>query len=560
MLTALLVAAWAADDTASDDAGSDDSTPRWSVSGSNDLEMRYWIRDERLPDPSDVPVFNYFEQVNRLNLSLTRGEIGFKAQLDQVSLLANRYYLDGVLFKERELFAPDITTPFGRDVDLYANLEKITFTWDRDDLSVEVGDFYAAFGRGIVLNLNRNVDIDIDTSIQGIKVVARPGMWDLTALVGQLNRQQVFQDNPNLNLRGDLRHAVYALRAERFGVGPANFALQGVAYDFVSDAGLVEGFRQLGTPDVVIGGGSTEIIGLGGIDWYAEGNVFGYTTDRLAGEDPPVGYAGYGSATFYPGKTVWLIEGKRYVDTNQVNAVLSPELYQVAIPPPLEYERAITEDSAAAVGSEDIWGARVQVDWALKPRVFTPYAAMAVYRDLDTGNLHFNEVPETILHPMVGLDWLPGNGAVLLNLGYRRDIRDGGAAGADQQFHGDIVLNFPLVLGLQGNVNVGAEHFRWGVNPLQQENYSEMETSWTFSKDAYAFTWFTDYSSNPLIDSVGNISQTVYMAGEFQVKPAPAITVKAFYGAYKSGIRCAGGQCRLLPGFEGARMSVVANF
>ena len=33
--------------------------------------------------------------------------------------------------------------------------------------------------------------------------------------------------------------------------------------------------------------------------------------------------------------------------------------------------------------------------------------------------------------------------------------------------------------------------------------------------------------------------------------------LKAFYGAYKSGIRCAGGQCKQLPAFEGARASVV---
>jgi NADH-quinone oxidoreductase subunit L len=39
-----------------------------------------------------------------------------------------------------------------------------------------------------------------------------------------------------------------------------------------------------------------------------------------------------------------------------------------------------------------------------------------------------------------------------------------------------------------------------------------------------------------------------------------ALTIKAFYGAYKSGIRCSGGQCRVLPGFEGARVSLVASF
>ena len=42
-----------------------------STSFSNDFEMRYWMLDKRLPDPSDVPVFNYVEQVNRFNASAT---------------------------------------------------------------------------------------------------------------------------------------------------------------------------------------------------------------------------------------------------------------------------------------------------------------------------------------------------------------------------------------------------------------------------------------------------------------------------------------------------------
>lgn len=532
----------------------------WSMSVADDLEIRYWIRDERLPDPSDRPVFNYVEQVNRLNLNLSKGRWGLRAQVDQVALFANRYYLDDVLQIERSLLSQEIQSPFGKGADVYANVEKVALTYDGPGLQVQVGDFYAAFGRGVALNLNRNVDIDIDTSIQGLKLVAKPGNWDLTAIFGQLNRQQVFQDNPNLDLRGDLRHTVVALRAERFGLGPANIGFHGVSYDFANDIGLKGGFQNDGGPDVLIGGANVELMGVAGIDWYVEGNLFHYPTARLTGGEVDNGGALYGSATFYPGNTVWLVEGKLYRNTNQVNAVLAPELYQVAIAPTLEYERAITEDSAAAIGSEDIYGGRVQVDVPVVPQKFVPYVALAVLRDHDVTGLHFNDVPETIFHPMVGFDWLPGKGAALVNLGYRRDQRDGREAKADQQFHGDLTLNFPLFLGLVGNINVGAEHFRWGVNELQQGNYVETETATTITRGPIAFTWFTDYSSNPLINSVGNVSEEVYVAGELQVKPTSSLTIKAFYGAYKSGIRCSGGQCRQLPGFEGARASVTGNF
>ena len=103
---------------------------------------------------------------------------------------------------------------------VYFNLEKLRATWTKGPVSVSIGDVYASFGRGLALQANRNVEIDIDTSIQGLQVKWQPGLWDLQALFGQLNRQQVFQDNPNLGLFGDRRHTVGALRVERYGLGP----------------------------------------------------------------------------------------------------------------------------------------------------------------------------------------------------------------------------------------------------------------------------------------------------------------------------------------------------
>lgn len=531
-----------------------------SVSATDDLEVRYWVRDERLPDPSDVPVFDYVEQVNRLNLAFGSGAWGLNAQVDQVALLGNRYYLDDVLFVERPLLDPGTWSPLGNGSDVYANLEKLVVSHESDDATLQVGDVYAAFGRGIALNLARNVDIDVDTTIQGVRATVRPGAWEATALAGQLNRQQVFQDNPNIRMKGDLRHLVTGVRVERFGLGPANLAVHGVSYDFVDEPGLQEGFRGADGPDVLVGGASAELFGVGGVDWFVEGDLFGYPSDRLSA-DGRLGGAAYGSAAFYPGKTVWLVEVKRYTGSQRLNRPLATELYQVAVAPTLEYERAITEDSAAAVGSEDVWGARVRMDWALAPGRFVPYASVGLFRDLELGALHFNDTPETITHPMMGVEWLPEDGAVLFNAGFRTDRRDGGETGADRQLHGDLTVNLPLVLGLTGNLNLGAERFLWGVNPFAQEDYTEVEGAFTVSRgSAVAFTWFTDFSNNPLIDSVGNISETVYAAGELQVKPSSAVTIKAFYGGYKSGIRCSGGQCRLLPGFEGARASVVATF
>jgi hypothetical protein len=557
------------------EAAEGESKMKVSTTFNNDFEIRYYVLDDRLPDPDDVPVFNYVEQVNRLNATAATGPWALETQVDEVALFANQYRLDDELRAERTLVSDDVFSPLP-DFS-YATVEKLRGRYEKPSVVFTVGDTYAAFGRGIALNLNRNVDIDIDTSIQGVKGLFRPGAWDVTVVAGQLNRQQVFQDNVNGEIYGDLRHAVGGARVERFGLGPANIGAHGVAYDFVEETGWKPGFEELGSsPDAVIGGATAEVLGVGGIDWYVETDVFGFTSDTLPAsranlENKP-GYATYVSAAFYPGKTTWLVEGKRYFQAERVNSLLAPELYEVVVAPTLEYERQITEDSSATVNSNDIWGGRVRMDYTLKPGELVPYVSQALFRDLELGGLHFNESPETVAHTLVGVEYIRDEFSALINAGYRIDVRDNGGSrkdrgslpgpdDSDRQLHGDAAIRFPVGSLLAGEAQVAAEVYQWGVNPFQQQDYVEIETGWTLQRgSAVALTWYTDLTTNPLVNSTGNLTDALYGAAELQVKPSPAWTLKAFYGAYKAGIRCSGGQCRLLPGFEGTRFSVVGSF
>jgi len=518
---------------------------------------------DRLPGIPDRPVLNYVEQVNRLNLSVGQGPWTGLVQVDEVLLAANRYKLDGAIHEERQLLSPDIAWPlhFGT---WYLNPEKVSLRWKKGDLSVKVGDFYAAFGNGLALNVNRDVDIDIDTSLQGVHVLYRGAVWDIEGLFGQANRQQVSQDNPNLGLYGDLRHTVAGVRLVRYGLGPATVGLHGVLYDFVDQTGWKAGFTNLSTaPDVVVGGATLDMTGVGGIDWNLEGDLFTFPTAvAWGGADPHPGYALYGSAVWYAGRTTWQLEGKRYEDAQRVNSPVTAELYQFAVGPTLEYERAITEDSGAAVNSNDIYGGRLRVDWAAVPGQTVPYASLAVFRDLDTGGLHFNTVPETIVHPMLGTEMHGDAVDLVLNGGFRMDLRDGTPlSGGDRQLHGDADVKVPLAGPVHLDVALSGEWFQWGNNPIQQSDYAEMESSvGLLVGPKVAVTWFTDYSDNPLVNTEGNLAPDWYGALEVQYKPLPALTLKAFGGAYKSGIRCSGGQCRVLPGFEGVRASATGTF
>jgi hypothetical protein len=546
---------------------------------SDDLEMRYWQMPERLPGFEDRPVLDYFEQVNRFTATVRVGPWSLYGQLDQVALTANSYFLNDVRLPERDLFQNGAWSPLipgafdsanhgmsGWDLvsrNLYINLEKLRLSYDKSKFSLTLGDTYVSVGRGLALNINRNVDIDIDTSLQGLRAVWRPGMWEAQAFFGQVNRQQVFQDNPNRGLFGDRRHTVGGLRIDRFGLGPANIGAHAVIYNFTTEEGWRAGFEELAKPpDAVVAGANVEAFGLGPTDWYLEGNVYAYPTDDLwGGNQPRPGYSLYLSSSIFAGPATLLIEAKRYYQAERLNGLLAPEAYEIGVSPTLEYERAITQDSAETVNSNDAWGGRVRMDIAAIQGVLTPYVALGVFRDDDL-ELHYNPVPETVVHPVVGLEYTKDDWAVFFNAGYRIDERDGNENGADQQLHGDLLAKLPIAKGWLFDVSVGAEWFRWGKNEtLQLNDYAEMETALSVQYGSLlTFVWYTDYSNNPLIDSVGNLSPTVYGAGEIQVKPLPALTLKAFYGAYKSGIRCSGGQCRVLPGFEGARISLTANF
>ncbi len=56
----------------------------------------------------------------------------------------------------------------------HLGLRKLRLTWESDRLSVNAGDLYGQFGRGLALNLWENQGIDWDSSLKGIWLTARP--------------------------------------------------------------------------------------------------------------------------------------------------------------------------------------------------------------------------------------------------------------------------------------------------------------------------------------------------------------------------------------------------
>ncbi len=533
-----------------------------TLSISDRFALRYYQIDGSIPgfEESHPGLNNYVEQVNRLNVLVNKGGFAAGAQIDQVGLFANRYYLDDELQRSLELYEPGISSPWP---DAYAGLEKLYLRNKGEHLEVNLGDGYVSFGRGIALNMVRNTNIDLDTSLRGVRAVVRSGDWDFTGVSGVTNPQQVQLDNKNVGIRPDNYHMVSGLRAERFGLGQFNLGAHAVVYSFArtADAGTPAFTRYSQPVDVIVGGATVEGFGLAGVDLIAEFDWFEYRSpDFFGGEDPEAAYAAYVSASAYPGKAVLLVEAKHYVNTELINTFTGTDNYEVAVAPTLEYERVITEDSSAAVNSNDITGVRVRVDYPIKPGVLIPYLSVAGFHDRELGGLHFNQAPETIVHPVAGVQWLGHTAHIIANAGGRADIR-GDDTGADVNAHFDLDVQLPA--GKLGTLELSSAfmHFVWGENPAQQTDFTDVVNALALhATDKWTVILWQDFSNNPLIDSTGNIAENVYGAAELQFKPSSALTTSLFYGAYKAGIRCAGGQCRSLPGFEGLRFGLNGNF
>ena len=510
-----------------------------------------------------MAVHDYFEQVGRFNLQVSKNDLSIGLQLDEVALFSNRYVLDGVEQASVPLYDPQVQSPFD---DSYFLIEKMFLSNRWDAVELTVGDTYGSFGRGLALNIVKNTDIDVDTSIRGAKGIFRMGDFDVTAITGITNQQQISQDNPNVAISPNVSHMVSGLRGEWYG--PVTLGAHAVVYKFARPADLpvaIPAQRYGSDLDASVLGATFEVNGLAGLDIYGEYAHYDYRAEEMTdGKDKLPGWAAYGSVAAYPGSFIILLEGKASKDTERITTFTTPEGWEPASIPTLEYERVITEDGSAAVNSNDIMGARIRVDYAAIPGTLTPFIAATYLMDKDTTGLHFNDSPEDIVHPMAGVEWQKNHWAVQLNTGYRVDKRRDAAEGSDRMAHLDATIHMPLFGEEALEIDLDAKRFEWGVNEQQQEDFTEMANALAWHRgEKWIFVLYQDWTDNPLIQSEGNlgfIGDNFYGALEAQYKPSGNLTWKLFYGAYKAGIRCSGGQCKSLPGFEGARVSLSGVF
>ena len=323
------------------------------------------------PDDDVAAPFPFSEFVNRATMDLTLGRFTLGAQLDFAAVAPGCDQAD---------YANRFTERFGADApclppnelrgtgwseraphSALLKLEKIYARFDSRHLNVQLGDFYASLGRGIVLSMIKKPEIDVDNSLLGARADLRTKPLDLTLLAGFTNPQEISMELRNQRISNEPWALIAGGALTTRPTHGLSLSAHGVGYELTE------------VPSGAVGGTVTGS-GIGGaLDLFFEGDAFFYGQDEdSALQRPPRGYALYGTATAYAGPFTFLLEGKRYKDAQLLRrpGPIVPVIYTE--PPSLELDIAVTEDGNGTIQSNDITG------WRLQSQLYLPDSSTEV--------------------------------------------------------------------------------------------------------------------------------------------------------------------------------------
>ncbi len=536
------------------------------------------------PDDARLPAFPLHEFVSRTTLDLKVKRFSFGAQFDVAGMTP-----DCTGDSPYAGFGPhpDCLRGEGWDEDAPANilarLEKAYFRYRSPHFDLDVGDFYAAFGRGIVLSLVKLPEIDLDTSLLGARADVRTEYVDVTVLGGLTNPQEVSMELRNLDIDKTELDVIAGANVKVRPHKSVEATVHGVGYNLEDDdrSGAV--------------GGTLRVNGIGGaVDLFAEGDAFLYDPEA------PVrsGYAVYASGTTYAGPLTLLLEFKRYKDAKLGAVVRNGPVVptQYVKPPTLEYEAAVTDDVQKSIDSNDITGWRATGDlWFLT----TDTTVSFLFGNSFDEQHHPGYSPqrEISIHPMIALDQpIHISETVSMHVagdvGYRHDFprRDPEVEGG-----GDVFLPNAGLLHYKLDVGLTVGKHAWEIVSTYRrhaftlpeevcwvrdgETHCDRDDGYIATENALSYTLdgkytlalhvdFTDRiqdQTGPLA-GIGNLKfdrefiASTYIGGELILKPVENLEVYVFWGSQKAGIVCTGGACRTVPAFTGVKSRVSVNF
>jgi hypothetical protein len=471
----------------------------------------------------------YAELFGRLNLAAAQGPWQAALRLDTATF---------------------VNSPDGEIEDRYT-LEKASLGWTSRSLDVTAGDTYVSFGRGLGLSLRKLDELGIDTTLRGAKALLDHGRLSGTLAVGYANINNVDEAT------GDSVADPYDL------IG----GLQGKA--------LVADWLTVGGYGAAVA--FRDPLGLVPIDSYTDRSLqvgllveapratdrFGFYLEAMAQEartvpeaEHPRGLGLYGTATGYLGKITALFEGKAYVGLTPLKPNLGSAAFDAVAynnPPTVERVLQVIENPPT-----DVAGGRFKLDWSHSPRLLT-YVNLGVFRDwLGYADPGSGEVrTASIVDPWAGAEvrWDGARSWALFRGGWRAIVVDGSGAVVRQDGH--VELDVAHALGDRFSLTFHGLHEERAKRESMILDEEHREGSLTLgcrlqpSVTIAAGYDYTTESTQPKRD---------YWNANLGWDLTPSSGLRLFVGSARGGLRCVSGVCRIVPPFEGVKLTATLRF
>ena len=472
-----------------------------------------------------------------------------------------------------------------------------------------LGDFYAQFGRGLVLSLRKQDELSSDTTLRGARL-------DLKRRVGDVRLEWTLLGGTMNPLRIDEASGRFlSVDRTQFG-GPARLSELGmpspVASDFVPEPQptslpdyLIGMAWQARTPAVAVGVHGVRLIrecvntgahcntassdfvrsartidGMGIslefpalFEWASLYTEYAHQALRrfdTARNETAHGNALYASLNLHRAPFTFVIEGKHYRNLQALSANIDPtrarefSLVQYNRPPTIE---PIWNDTQFESFNTCTTGARGRLDVALSPSEslfawvgrYRTWGETAAVGECETEDQNLNQIWDVAQG--VELSAHRGKSTAQALVGVRFDTREQPIEMLDGQlssaFYREAYVRYDVVRWL------GAERalqFQGWLRRRRQAVGGPSER-WLQATTVSSLQWGSaltlalglEYDGNPAFPDT-------YVNGQVRYNLSGASSLALFVGQRQGGLRCVSGICRVYPPFEGARLDATLQF
>ncbi len=561
---------------------------------------------------------------NRLNAHATSGNWRFSTRVDGAWFYTSRSPTEVALSMLPRDASRDGYTFTQRDLDLFVNKfyetgserntrftnwvypSKYALEYVTPDFDVAAGDFYAQFGRGLVLSVRKQDELSSDNTIRGLRLglQSKLAQWRVkfTGVAGALNPlrldassgrylavdtahlsslQRVTQAGMPRMVANDfvanprptyLPDSVWGTELElRSPIG--KLSVQGVRFsrdclEQQDGCDTLGGDLVRAAPHITQGGIAAEVPSL----WQHAAFYVEYAYQHLSptqGHDAHQGHALYMSLDVSTGSFTGALEAKHVrgyqtvranIDTGRAPEFNSVVYNVVPTTEPIWNDTQFENFSTCVSGGR----ARADVDTGRNVGVFGWLAYYQSYGELgpaecDPRRENRTETWDVAQGIEAGFDGGKSNASLML--GSRFDdastpltTPSGDAATA---FYRELYLRYDVVQWIGGGNSIQLQ----GWHRRRRQSLGGPELPWLQGVTTTALQWGSawnfaigiEYDQNPAFPAS-------YFNGQLRYTFPSSDNVSLFVGQQQGGLRCVSGVCRVFPPFEGARLEATMRF